>query len=944
MDLISDVKEIGITCKKLLQVGHESLSDEYKRSMYQNIFYYTWNICIDIAVIVFGKMPGASIAGTILKTIRTPAIFTYYAIKNIFSQENEFKKYGEYNNSGKILKTYDSVNYEQITNDLFMNIKSEDRYKCLKLLIQKLKNNRALNLSSEYVHQFLKNISGIDKSIIITEKNFILTKASLISLLPFWIYDIISTLINSTFSKFDLLLQLAIRNAVMLGDLDFYFSFLDLFLKYLFGKLTEENFLDRTVKYNIDKLYFHKNEPTDIILKKTLTYFLIYANSAYFDDYTGVSTILKKNSNNIWDGKIIRYFQHSGQLFHYLSYDNNIDAYVICIKGTSYFSDILKDVLALTILAKIGNENVYFHEGMYVEAVKIYNFYSKKTVFGEISLSDIIKQNKRIYCVGHSLGGGVATILSILIRNGSVNVPKYDKCYTISYATPCVVDDKYAEKIVKYTASIVNDNDIITRVTCDNICNFCNKIKIDLYYLTSSHNYNSHCNKLIKMYEAECTNNLNNEVCDKLIENLEATFKNYNDMYNSILKNTDNANELSKLLLHPDIKSEQIINMSVDKIRELLKDNTITDSQIENERKLALKIHKAIKKLIDLDIHTCRYIKDINTCIDTKKNIGKTLWKRNVPKLYPEHFNNVLKSYNSPAYKVMDELSNKKLSDIEITNRGVYIIIIEWIINSFNYNNDIYQYLNIITEILSYQLKKIKKYTNNAYYQESEILNLIHETHNIYNNEAVLEKHYLDTLKIFLNSIEIDDQLLKILSADINIAVCSVEYIIFTKDCELLYQYFYMYAYIKNADTNYEYVTDIFNKADSHETYFVDYFFSYGHDAKTICMALLDQLAENINTANNLIYKQNKINLNENITLVPANSVLYIGKIKDNYTTKSLLSNYAIKNIKYNLLNNIPITLDTFNNHKCSSYMKNILSTLSSVDTGDKIDPDVLFN
>ena len=68
----------------------------------------------------------------------------------------------------------------------------------------------------------------------------------------------------------------------------------------------------------------------------------------------------------------------------------------------------------------------------------------------------------RLRVVGHSLGAGVASILSVLLR------PKYPKLRCLAFSPPgCTMSENLAESVSEYTYSYIVDDDIIARMSIE---------------------------------------------------------------------------------------------------------------------------------------------------------------------------------------------------------------------------------------------------------------------------------------------------------------------------------------------------------------------------------------------------------------------------------------------------------------------------------------------
>ena len=126
----------------------------------------------------------------------------------------------------------------------------------------------------------------------------------------------------------------------------------------------------------------------------------------------------------------------------------------------------------------------------------------------------------KLVIVGHSLGAGIATLLSIILKKQYPLI----KCY--SYGTPgSVVDRQTSQEISSYVTSIVLDSDIICRISFHSIIQL--KIAIIESILLSCvnkitvlqsifHNINS--NNINELMNINSNDNNNNEFKQNLIQ------------------------------------------------------------------------------------------------------------------------------------------------------------------------------------------------------------------------------------------------------------------------------------------------------------------------------------------------------------------------------------------------------------------------------------------
>lgn len=134
---------------------------------------------------------------------------------------------------------------------------------------------------------------------------------------------------------------------------------------------------------------------------------------------------------------------------HYWAYNKDKKVCVFAVRGTASTKDMLTDLDSiaedLTLQGKGGGSlRGKVHRGM---------MQSAKALCEKVStqLRDLSKEGFEIFVVGHSLGAGTATLLSILLKT------EYDidnlTCFGI--ATPPVADSSLCEASKGYITSLV---------------------------------------------------------------------------------------------------------------------------------------------------------------------------------------------------------------------------------------------------------------------------------------------------------------------------------------------------------------------------------------------------------------------------------------------------------------------------------------------------------
>ncbi len=139
---------------------------------------------------------------------------------------------------------------------------------------------------------------------------------------------------------------------------------------------------------------------------------------------------------------------------YYWAYDKQKKHCVFGVRGTASRKDMLTD-----LDSKADDfEGWKVHRGMMQSAKALYEKVSQQ-------IADLAEEGFHIFVVGHSLGAGTASLLSILFKT-QLKLEKLT-CYAI--ATPPVADAALAAEAATYVHSVVCNDDIVCRLSVDNI-------------------------------------------------------------------------------------------------------------------------------------------------------------------------------------------------------------------------------------------------------------------------------------------------------------------------------------------------------------------------------------------------------------------------------------------------------------------------------------------
>lgn len=137
---------------------------------------------------------------------------------------------------------------------------------------------------------------------------------------------------------------------------------------------------------------------------------------------------------------------------YYLAVDHKKKAIVITVRGSFAIKDAIPDLIA-TKVNFLGGE---VHEGILIATKKIKKKLDPYFIDLEQKYPDY-----QIICTGHSLGGGCAAIYTMLLLedNKELNVHAY------CYGCPSLVNLELAEKYRDHITTIINNFDIIPRMS-----------------------------------------------------------------------------------------------------------------------------------------------------------------------------------------------------------------------------------------------------------------------------------------------------------------------------------------------------------------------------------------------------------------------------------------------------------------------------------------------
>uniref|UniRef100_A0A8B9I7G5 Diacylglycerol lipase-beta n=2 Tax=Anser TaxID=8842 RepID=A0A8B9I7G5_9AVES len=147
----------------------------------------------------------------------------------------------------------------------------------------------------------------------------------------------------------------------------------------------------------------------------------------------------------------------------FVALDHKKEAIVVAVRGTLSFEDILTDLSAdcedLTLEDVL--ENGFVHKGITQAANYIYQ---KLINDGILNQAFTIAPEYKLVIVGHSLGGGTASILAIMLRNSFPTL----KCYAFS-PPGGLLSKTLADYTKHFIVSVILGKDLVARLSMPNM-------------------------------------------------------------------------------------------------------------------------------------------------------------------------------------------------------------------------------------------------------------------------------------------------------------------------------------------------------------------------------------------------------------------------------------------------------------------------------------------
>lgn len=155
-----------------------------------------------------------------------------------------------------------------------------------------------------------------------------------------------------------------------------------------------------------------------------------------------------------------------GYLGHYIAInsDSSSKTAIIGVKGTSNFGDLVTDMCASSEQYSLpnpfyegGSTSLTCHEGVWISSSRLFD------TLLPIVRDLLLPSDYSLVLVGHSLGAGCATILSMLLRASIPSLQDSNKLKVYAFASPPILNLDSALGCSSYVTTIVNNVDVIPR-------------------------------------------------------------------------------------------------------------------------------------------------------------------------------------------------------------------------------------------------------------------------------------------------------------------------------------------------------------------------------------------------------------------------------------------------------------------------------------------------
>jgi hypothetical protein len=146
---------------------------------------------------------------------------------------------------------------------------------------------------------------------------------------------------------------------------------------------------------------------------------------------------------------------------HYVAIDRVNRCVVISIRGTLEIGDLLSDLAAHPMEIQLGGVDGWVHPGILAAASYIHC-----TIEAALKEAAVKCPGWPVLITGHSLGGGVAALLCMLLRDrGGAEIKGLGSIYAITVGSAAVMSESLAAACEEYVISLVLGSDVIPHLS-----------------------------------------------------------------------------------------------------------------------------------------------------------------------------------------------------------------------------------------------------------------------------------------------------------------------------------------------------------------------------------------------------------------------------------------------------------------------------------------------
>lgn len=149
-------------------------------------------------------------------------------------------------------------------------------------------------------------------------------------------------------------------------------------------------------------------------------------------------------------------------MVYYIALDPALLSVVFCLRGTYSLNDVVSDMISYSGRFEYLEEDGLVHAGMYKTALR-----TLEHALPQLDEAMDRHPSHRLIVTGHSLGGGVATLITLMLKERR---PNWDiHCYTIGPAATVSYNIATMPAIKGLITSAVFDNDVVPSLSLSSV-------------------------------------------------------------------------------------------------------------------------------------------------------------------------------------------------------------------------------------------------------------------------------------------------------------------------------------------------------------------------------------------------------------------------------------------------------------------------------------------